>query len=277
MSKVKKTITFDDMSEIQKQCDPPYENPIFRIKTVKAPPYKRRGVLCRTKNITAIPLMEYADQYTKLNRNDGCANETKPYLVWDAENSKYCCAPENMKDNDQFVLDKIKDAIQNSVENTCDWDVYTKYVSTNNKRLINNYIIIYKRLISSFNPELLPEEIETMVEEKKTELIELADFKPHGAYAEGCENEGEDDANLTRELKRATYHQTNDNERHTLAPDAPDRSSLLRPALVQVAPVAPVDGVGESVDVEKGLKGEGGYSKKSKKRRNYRTSRKKMY
>jgi hypothetical protein len=178
MSKVKKTTSFDEMSEIQKQCIPPYENPIFPVITKNK---RIKGKIVATHS-RQVPFIQYIKQYSEQPRIDACANETTPYLVWDAENSKYCCGPENLKENDQFVLDKIEDAIRTTVENVCVIEVYEKYITF----LIKHYLNIYKRQLSE-NKELSLEQIDDILFDKQIELNEIAKFEVHEADPSLCD------------------------------------------------------------------------------------------
>ena len=217
MSRAKKTARFDEMSEVRKQCASPYTNPTFKKDQV--------------------PIIEYVGQYSKRNRNSACVNGATPFLFWDRENSKYCCSPVEEPDA-EFVLEKIQDAIRTQVENSCDLKLYNKYKSLIDF-LIQNYIVIYKRLLLS-REQHSPEQIESFVLQKRAELAELATYTQDMEQSASCDT-GDDDEKLMAQLRLA----------EELGPNLRGPSHFF--------------------DTE------GGFSKKSKKRRNYRRSRKGRY
>jgi hypothetical protein len=191
-----------------------------------------------TFNKEQVPIIEYVGQFSTKRRNSACANQSTPFLFWSRENSKYCCSPEEERDS-EFVMEKIEDAIRTQVENSCDQKLYNKY-KTYIDFLIKNYIIIYKRLLLSRNRELSLAEIGQLLIQKRTELDELATYRQDGEQSASCDT-GEDDEELMAQLRLA----------EELGPNLRGPSTFF--------------------DTE------GGFSKKSKKRRNYRRSSKGRY
>jgi len=184
-----------------------------------------------------VPIIEYIGQFSKRNRISACTNGATPFLFWNRENSKYCCSPEEEQDA-EFVLEKIEDAIRTQVENSCDLKLYNKYKSYIDF-LIRNYIVIYKRLLLS-REQHSPEEMEQLVLQKRSELAELATYTQDMEQSSSCDT-GEDDEELMAQLRLA----------EELGPNLRGPSNFF--------------------DTE------GGFSKKSKKRRNYRRTSKGRY
>jgi hypothetical protein len=185
-----------------------------------------------------VPIMEYISQFSKKNRNEACRIDTSPFLVWNREKSKYCCSPEPEQDTD-YVLEKIEDAIRTQVANSCDKKLYNKYKGYIDF-FIANYIKIYKNklLLSSEPPS--PEMFNELVQQKRDELAQLATYHEDDEQSASCDM-GEDDEELMARLRLA--EQTGPNARGSHFFDT-----------------------------------EGGFSKKksrkSRKRKNYRRSRK---
>ena len=245
------TITFDEESLLkQKQCNDPYVNPTYPI--VK----KEKKIKGKLKIVpTQVPpIYEYIKQYSTQKRIRSCGNETTPYLFWNSENSKYCCGPENMKENDQFVLDKIEDAIRATVENVCKRDDYETYIGF----LIKHYIIIYKRQISE-DKELSPQDIQDKALDKEIELNRIYMFQEDEVDPSLCDKfptyfSDFQDRFVDQEVYKA------ENKASELNEQAKEQRSAL--------------------DYKKNFEGEGGFYKKSKNRkisRKSRISRKRRY
>ena len=133
-------------------------------------------------------------------------------------------------------MEKIEDAIRTQVENSCDLKLYNKYRKYIDF-FLHHYIVIYRRLLLSRNPESSVE-IEQLILQKRAELVELATYREDGERSASCDT-GEDDVELMAQLRLAEEH----------GPKTMTSSSFFDTA--------------------------GGFSKKSKKRRNYRRSMKK--
>ena len=210
-------IRFGAMTDIQKQCPAPSTNPTFGSDQV--------------------PIMEYISQFSKKNRNEACRIDTSPFLVWNREQSKYCCSPEQEQDTD-YVLEKIEDAIRTQVANSCDKKLFNKY-KEHIDFFIGSYIKIYKTklLLSSEPPS--PEMFKELVQQKRDELAQLATYQEDDEQSASCDM-GEDDEELMARLRLA-------------------------------------EATGPNVRGSHFFDTKGGFAKKSRKRRNYRRSRKARY
>lgn len=171
------SISFHPTTDTQKKCIPPLLNPTFEEN--------------------AIPLLNYTNQMKTGKRNNACADDLAPYLFWDEDNQKYCCSSDIQ--DVELVLNKIKQAIELQVQNSCSLALYNRY-KPYITALVRDYIAIYKKKIQSFVGS--DEELEELVVKKKAELIELSTYKQDDTVScsDNPEDLGEDDQALMENL-----------------------------------------------------------------------------
>lgn len=179
----KKSIRFDEMTDIQKQCREPYKNPTF------------------TKD--EIPIFTHIIQFlatAEKKKKSACTDVSNPYLIWNNDMGKYCCFRRESKLKD--VMQKIIDAIITQVENSCDQRILDKY-KQHIDILIRSYIKLYRRFLTEHEEKIDINEINATLDGIHTELVSYtSNVRPSGEQSESCDI-GEDDEELMAQLRLA--------------------------------------------------------------------------